>query len=111
MEVLGGIFIILALVWFWSDSSQAKEFAVKAAARSCDELDVQFLDQTVTLHRIKLARNALGQRTLQRAYRFEFCTNGSERYQGLITLQALRVNHIELNHPDGKIINPANMNR
>lgn len=107
MEALVAIMALAGMLWFWSDGSQAKERAVSAAARGCTDVGVQLLDQTVTLNRLRLGRNALGDRTLMRVYRFEFCTTGSERFSGYVTLHGHAVKHIEFDHPDGKIITSA----
>ena len=101
------LFVLIALglaAWFWSDSTRARELAIKTATRHCQQMNVQLLDQTVSLHKLKLARNHRGRINFKRIYQFEFCLTGNARYLGYITLVAHQLQHIELDHPDGKIL-------
>jgi len=104
MDILALLLLIAFGGWFWSDSTQARETALAAAARFCKQTDVQFLDQTVTLSHLKPARATSGHIILQRVYRFEFCTTGAERYPGFVTMKGQKMTLIELDHPDGKVI-------
>jgi hypothetical protein len=60
MENLLLLALIGAGVWFWIDSMNAREGAIAAAARACNDVNVQLLDQTVALESIKPARNRAG---------------------------------------------------
>lgn len=74
------------LIWFWQDSARAKEIASTAGARACARLQLVFLDETVEFTTLRLRRDRDGQLRLQRHFRFEFSTDGSQRYGGRITM-------------------------
>ena len=105
MDILAALLFIAFAGWFWSDSTRAKEKAIAAAKGICQQTGVQLLDQTVTLASIKPTRTSKGNMTFQRIYRFEFCTTGTERFPGFITMRSHHVLQSELEHPEGKIIN------
>ena len=105
MDVIAALLSIALVGWFWSDSTRAKEKAIGAAVSICRQTGVQLLDQTVTLASIKPARTSRGNMSFQRVYRFEFCTIGTERYPGFITMRSHTIIQSELDHPEGKIIN------
>lgn len=99
------LFVTLAaMAWFWSDTLRARERALKAGARACAELNVQFLDQTVALTRLKMARNARGQVQWRRAYRFEFSTDGADRWFGHIDLLGTALESVRMDSPNGVIV-------
>jgi len=60
--VLGGI------VWFWFDSLKAREAGLEAARRACQREGLQFLDETVVGHGIKVARDERGHMVLRRGF-------------------------------------------
>ena len=104
---MGSIIILLILagiIWFWLDSIKTKELASQAAAKVCISMGVQFLDQTVSLEHLKTARNAQGRLSLFRLYQFEFSTRGDKRYQGKVKVLGQQLLQIQLNKPEGLII-------
>ena len=92
------------IIWFWIDSLAARETAIAFAKRYCEEINIQFLDQTVAVKKIKAGRNALGNFVFYRYYYFEFSTDGSNRFDGSAFLIGQKPRSIQLNHPDGIII-------
>ena len=80
---------ILALVagaLFWADSLRARERAVRAGRAACERYQLQFLDDTVSFARLRLARDDGGQLKLARTYTFEFSDTGNNRRQGAIVM-------------------------
>jgi hypothetical protein len=77
---------LLALGWYWLNSLHALEVARKAGKKVCDELDLQFLDDTVASTRLRLARNPADRRVFHRTYRFEFSETGNTRREGQLIL-------------------------
>jgi hypothetical protein len=104
MLTLTAILAVVALVWFWSDSLQARERALAACRQACQQLDVQLLDQTVALSRLGLARDRRGRLQVRRLYGFEFSTEGLERRRGRAMLVGRRVDYVHLDHPGGATI-------
>ena len=88
---LAGLLLLLALGWLWYDSLNVREIAVRAARDACRAEDLLFLDDTVGIRTLTLARNADGQVQLQRAYDFEFSDTGNNRLKGGVVLLGNRV--------------------
>src|SRR5512146_3068460 len=87
---------LLALGWYWLNSLHALEVARKAGKKVCDELDLQFLDDTVASTRVRLARNHAGRRVFHRTYHFEFPETGDTRREGHLILLGDRVESVTL---------------
>jgi len=97
--------IVIGLVgWFWASNMRSRELALRLSAKACESVDVQFLDQTVSISRIGLGRSPRGTLNLQRVYSFEFTRDGSERWQGRVAMQGDQVKAIHLDHPDGPLV-------
>ena len=94
--LLGGL-----AFWFWSNSLQAREAALRAGRNACRQMDVQLLDETVSLTRMGVARNIAGRMTLRRIYEFEFSIQGVERRRGRVILRGLAVESVQLDQPEG----------
>ncbi len=101
--------ILLALaIWFWQDTLRARETAVSRARRYCQEINYQFLDETVALASLKPGRNFSGSFAFHRYYHFEFSLDGHDRYSGTAYLIGHQLQSIQLDHPDGIIIEDKN---
>ncbi len=86
--------VLLVLVLpaaFWWSSFHAREAAKRAAHRHCEHQGVQFLDDSVALTRLRLRRDVTGRLALYREYRFEFSTDGEDRFAGQIRVIGRRV--------------------
>ena len=91
-------------LWFWIDSMNARERAVAAAIRACREIDVQFLDQTVSLESMKPTRNRQGHLVWRRIYGFEFSAQGVERRHGRAILRGRVLEQVQLDQDEGTTI-------
>jgi hypothetical protein len=87
--------ILLALL-LWVDSLRARERAVQAGRAACKRYDLQFLDDTVSFARVRLARDAEGQVKIARTYTFEFSDTGNNRRRGAIVMLGARVLDLQL---------------
>jgi hypothetical protein len=85
MELLG-LLLLTALGWLWHDSLKVREAAVRTARDACAAENLLFLDDTVGIASIKLARDGEGRLRLQRAYDFEYSDTGNNRIQGGIVM-------------------------
>jgi hypothetical protein len=94
----------VGFVYFWLDSIKSKENAMVYAASACRDIEVQLLDQTVSLAKIKLARNKQGRLVFQRIYRFDFSIYGNERREGRVVLLGDRKEQIQLDYDGGTVI-------
>ncbi|MBU6469149.1 MAG: DUF3301 domain-containing protein [Gammaproteobacteria bacterium] len=92
---------LAALGWFWSDSLRARESMTAACTRICQDMHLQFLDETVALARLRLARAPGGNLTWRRLYVFEFSESGADRWKGRAQLIGRRVESVQLDNPQG----------
>lgn len=93
------IFILLLLVGtaaFWAHHGKVGVKAAAAARRYMEEQNLQFLDQSVVLKRVRLGwRDSLGPH-LVRTYEFEFTHHGEARYTGSMILRGWQVQKVIL---------------
>ena len=80
------IVVIAAGLLFWADSLKARERALQAGRSACQRYDLQFLDDTVSFTRLRLARDEDGQLRIARTYTFEFSDTGNNRRHGAIVM-------------------------
>ena len=88
--------LILVVVFVWVDSLRARERAVQAGRAACKRYDLQFLDDTVSFVRVRLARDADGQVKIARTYVFEFSDTGNNRRHGAIQMLGAQVLDLRL---------------
>lgn len=88
------ILLFFAAGWFWLDSARARELAVAICKSTSQRYGLQFLDDTVVLHRVGLRWPNEGLR-IRRVFRFEFSQDGVERHNGFISLVGIRLENID----------------
>src|SRR6478609_6740079 len=69
------LLLILAGAYAWQNALRARERARELGSDLCMQANVQLLDQTVALQRMRLIRGPRGLR-LRRDYRFDFSIDG-----------------------------------
>lgn len=94
-ETLALIVIILGAL-LWADSLRARERAVRAGRDACKRYELQFLDDTVSFARLRLARDDEGRLKLSRTYTFEFTETGNTRRHGAIVMLGQDLRDIQL---------------
>jgi len=104
MNTIIVLLIVMGLIYFWLDSVKNKENAMAYAEKACRDVNVQLLDQTVSLTTLKLARNKQGRLAFQRIYRFDFSIHGNERREGRVMLKGHRIEQIQLDYDEGTVI-------
>lgn len=104
MGTLLTLLVLGLLVWFWVDSLRARETALRRCNALCAGLDVQLLDQTVRLVRLRPARGGDGRLRWWRRYIFEFSVDGVIRHPGEIVMFGTTLESISMEHPDGPIV-------
>ena len=90
------IVVIVAGGWLWADSLRARERAVRAGRDACRRYELQFLDETVSFARLRLARDEDGRVRLLRTYTFEFTETGNTRRQGAIVMLGQQLSDVHL---------------
>lgn len=91
--------IVTALVmigWFIWQNAGFRDRAIGFAKQHCDSVDVQLLDDTISLVRLRIERDRRGNLALARYYEFEFTVTGDRRYRGYLTLFGSRVKSVDL---------------
>jgi hypothetical protein len=96
MWEVAALLLILAALFLWVDSLRAREQAVQAGRSACKRYDLQFLDDTVSFARVRLARDEQGQVRFARTYTFEFSDTGNNRRHGAIVMLGARVQDLRL---------------
>lgn len=87
---LGGV------AWFWWDGLQKRELAIQAARRVCQQAGVQFLDETVSLARLRLGRDDNQRARIYREFAFEFSDTGNNRQPGRVYFLGARLLDVNL---------------
>ena len=90
------LLLVYLLAQHWWNSKGVKEIALKATQKYCREMEVQLLDQSISLRGLWLKRDDKGRLRFWRSYNFDFSSNGDDRYQGRIVLLGRRVESIQL---------------
>jgi len=98
MNNLLAVLALLLLGWFWLDSLRAREVATGICRAVCRQRDLQFLDQTVSLRRLRMRRTGAGLRIV-RVYGFDFSAEGIGRHSGYLILVGLDLETIGLDPP------------
>lgn len=86
MAEAAAMLVLVAVALLWADSLRARERAVRAGRSACERYRLQFLDDTVSFARLRLARDDGGQLKISRTYTFEFSDTGNNRRQGAIVM-------------------------
>ena len=89
-EIIVGL-LLAGLIWFWLASLRAKELAMGIAKHLCSRAQVMLLDDSVALKAVSLARNRQGSMSFKRVFRFEFASDGQQRYQGKIIMLGIDI--------------------
>ena len=88
------IILLVAIAWFWLDSSRAREFAVEICRQASEKYGVQFLDESVVLSKFGIRWPEQGLR-FRRVYDFDFSRNGDERLSGQVALIGIELEFLD----------------
>jgi len=84
------------LAWFWWDSLQKREIAIRAARLACERAGMQLLDDSVAQIKLRLAKDDNQRSRLYREYAFEFSDSGDRRLAGRVYLLGARLIDVNL---------------
>jgi hypothetical protein len=96
MWEVAAILLVIAGTYVWLDSLRARERALSAGRAACERYALQFLDETVSFARLRLARDENGQLCIARTYTFEFSDTGNNRRHGAIVMLGADVQDLQL---------------
>lgn len=94
-EIIGWL-LLGAVIWYLLDTIAAKERAVRIAGEACRHQQLQLLDETVVLERLRTRRDTDGRLRWLRYYRFEVSLDGDQRRHGSVVLLGNRPLSISL---------------
>ena len=96
---LGHVALILlgaiVVAWLWRGLG-ARDRALAMVRQHCERNELQLLDDSIVLNRLRVGRNQRSRIGLIRRYGFEFTVTGERRYPGWIELHGQRFLRIEL---------------
>jgi hypothetical protein len=95
-ELLLAVALLAALAGFWHSSLAARELANRIAAETCTSANVQMLDGTVAIHRLRLVRGGDAPLAWHRTYVFDYTSDGFSRQRGFVVLTGDRVDTVGL---------------
>jgi hypothetical protein len=90
------IILMVAGIVYWLNAMRSKEIAREAGKRACDRFGVSFLDDTVVMSKLRLRRNVHGQMVFFRVYRFEFTSDGYQRYSAHLSMLGQHVVKVDM---------------
>lgn len=73
------LILVGSALLLWSSARASAEQARAVAMQVCRQARVQLLDETVSLQRLALQRDAEGRLRILRQYRYEYSRDGLER--------------------------------
>ena len=76
--------------------SQGYSSGSTACALACERYELQFLDDTVSVSRVRLGRDDDGQLKIARTYTFEFSDTGNNRRHGAIVMLGAELQDLQL---------------
>lgn len=94
MENIYFLLIAFIICWYFIYMRKVAEAAKKHALNYCSQSKLQFISIARKTSRLSFAKNS-GLYFLS-VFDFEFSGDGESSYQGLITLQGLKLNNIDV---------------
>lgn len=95
-ELLVATAFLALLGAFWHSSLAARELANHVAMETCTGAQVQMLDGTVSIHRLKLVRTSNVPLAWRRTYVFDYTEDGFSRRRGFVVLTGDAVDTVGL---------------
>jgi hypothetical protein len=88
--------ILLGVAWGWHQAMKARELAMDEVRRTCGELEVRWLDESVSLMSMGLRRDDEGRLGVRRIYGFRYLEAGYLIREGVVMLHGDRVQSLLL---------------
>ncbi len=94
--MLLAVALLALLAGFWHSSLAARELANRLAVETCANANVQMLDGTVAIHRLRLVRSGDAPLAWRRTYVFDYTEDGFSRRRGFVVLTGDTVDTVGL---------------
>ena len=100
LELIVFIALVLAAALFWWRSMGIRAMTMSQIKYRLVENDLQLLDQSLVLDKLRLRRGNSGAINFWRQYSFEFTSTGMSRYRGVVCVFGQEITSFELEtHP------------
>ena len=80
------LFFFCSVIWLWYDIISKRELAIYEGKRIANNLNLQFLDQTVHCTKISLVRTSSNWPAIKRIYLFNVSSNNDDRINCQLTI-------------------------
>jgi len=94
--LLLSVALLALVVVFWHSSLAARELANRVAQEACTGAQVQMLDGTVAIHRLRIVRSDDQPLAWHRTYVFDYTADGYSRQRGFVVLTGDSVDTVGL---------------
>ena len=94
--LLLSVALLALVVVFWHSSLAARELANRVAQDACAGAQVQMLDGTVAIHRLRIVRSSDQPLAWHRTYVFDYTADGYSRQRGFVVLTGDSVDTVGL---------------
>lgn len=94
--LLLSVALLALVVVFWHSSLAARELANRVAQEACAGAQVQMLDGTVAIHRLRIVRSGDQPLAWHRTYVFDYTADGYSRQRGFVVLTGGSVDTVGL---------------
>ncbi|GJM08507.1 MAG: hypothetical protein DHS20C11_07830 [Lysobacteraceae bacterium] len=102
MLALIGLLLLGLILWLWYEAVEGLDAARTKAAKLCESMNLQFVDHSVRMTRIRLGR-LRGRVVVYRTFKFDYSPDRIERFDGIVELLNRHAVRAEL---DWKPVNP-----
>jgi len=89
------VLLSIPVILVWKNAG-LRDRVLALAKQQCERQQVQLLDDTISLTKVRLKRNKHGQLVLHRYYQFEFTATGERRHRGQLTMLGIRLEDFQL---------------
>ncbi|MTI12223.1 DUF3301 domain-containing protein [Sansalvadorimonas verongulae] len=88
--------VVVIILSFWWNAQAIRQTAIRHAKSRCKQLNLQFLDGSISLNFEAIRRSPNGSLAILRRCQFEFSATGQDRYQGEVFMLGARLQEIRI---------------
>lgn len=96
MLELWTVLLLAATFVGWMDHRRIQGFAINHCRHACEAAQVQFLDDTAAMRKLRLVRDRRGNLRLRRTYTFDYSPVPGERRHGMVVMLGRYVESFDL---------------
>ncbi len=96
MSILLLLLLLALVVLLWQSNMSARETATSAARDTCSRQQLQLLDGTVELQRMRPIRSETGTLVFRRVFQFSYSPDGTIRQSGFVIMLGNQIESIGL---------------